>query len=243
MSLEQLEDLLCPNCLKWKLQHKSKNWIEEDDFYAYGTSQIFEDESLQQWKFCWMLKCNNKKCMLSTLLAGEWKVKEEIKEFLDDESGEHVLWSRLFNIFNIKYSHPSIHLIKIPESTPKLLTEIILESFTLFWIDTSSCWNKIRCVVERILDFNKVKKITKDRKKITLHCRIRDHLPPKLQKIWEKLLALKWIGNEGSHSDKISRENLEDAYKILEHILIKLFDTEEEEISIKVNKINKKKGV
>jgi hypothetical protein len=29
--------------------------------------------------------------MLSTLLAGEWKVKEEIKEFLDDESGEHVL--------------------------------------------------------------------------------------------------------------------------------------------------------
>jgi hypothetical protein len=54
-------------------------------------------------------------------------------------------------------------------------------------------------------------------------------------------LALKWIGNDGSHDENLNKNDLKDAYQILEKILIKVFNESEKKIQQKVKKINKKK--
>jgi hypothetical protein len=39
-----------------------------------------------------------------------------------------------------------------------------------------------------------------------------------------QLMALKWLGNTASHEGNVSREDLLDAFEILEHILVELID-------------------
>ena len=40
----------------------------------------------------------------------------------------------------------------------------------------------------------------------------------------EKLMALKWLGNTGSHQGDVSRDNLLNGFEILEFLLAELFE-------------------
>ena len=59
-----------------------------------------------------------------------------------------------------------------------------------------------------------------------------------------KLLAIKWIGNEGSHPEKsLTKNDVIDLYEILEHVLSELFENKSKTILAKAKKINKAKGI
>lgn len=58
----------------------------------------------------------------------------------------------------------------------------------------------------------------------------------------EILLALKWIGNAGSHSQDIQPEDIFDGIELLEKIVEKLYSDNEKELAAKVKEINKKKS-
>ena len=60
--------------------------------------------------------------------------------------------------------------------------------------------------------------------------------------IGNQLMAIKWIGNDGSHYKKITKEDILDAFKILEYCLNKIYVKEEEEIKKLAKKINTIKG-
>lgn len=57
-------------------------------------------------------------------------------------------------------------------------------------------------------------------------------------------MAIKWIGNQGSHLDKeLTNENLITAFEILENVLHKIYDKSEKMIAQKVRHINKNKKI
>ena len=60
-------------------------------------------------------------------------------------------------------------------------------------------------------------------------------------------MALKWLGNEGSHSSKkskvIERSQLLEALDILEYVLEAIFDSRSKKIAKAARTINKKKGL
>lgn len=57
------------------------------------------------------------------------------------------------------------------------------------------------------------------------------------------MLAIKWLGNAGSHSQKtVSRDDVIDAYELLEHILQEIYMQKTEKLKTKAQKINKMKG-
>jgi len=58
----------------------------------------------------------------------------------------------------------------------------------------------------------------------------------------ESLLAVKWLGNVGSHSDELSREDIFDAFDILDVILDDLFVRNRARVKNLVTAINKNKG-
>lgn len=57
----------------------------------------------------------------------------------------------------------------------------------------------------------------------------------------ESLLTIKFVGNEGTHRiGKLSREYIIKSYKIMEHILNKIFDKTEQEIILLQRALKKK---
>lgn len=76
-----------------------------------------------------------------------------------------------------------------------------------------------------------------------LNKRIDKEFRKKESELADLILAVKWIGNEGSHLGSLKRQDIIDAYSILEHALNKLYDDREKMIKNKATKINKHKGV
>ena len=78
------------------------------------------------------------------------------------------------------------------------------------------------------------------RVKLTLHQRIVE-FNAKDKDIGELLLALKWIGNTGSHVGEIERQDLIHAFQLLEYSLIELYEKRTETLRRLSKKIIKSK--
>lgn len=56
-------------------------------------------------------------------------------------------------------------------------------------------------------------------------------------------MAVKWLGNAGSHSgNTVSADDVLDAYELMEKLLTEVFDEESKKIMALAKDINKKKG-
>ena len=77
---------------------------------------------------------------------------------------------------------------------------------------------------------------------MSLHDRIK-LLPKKYQDIQEIFLAVKWLGNAGSHSGTtVSSDDVLDAYELMEKLLTEVFDDKSNKIKELAREINKNKG-
>jgi hypothetical protein len=111
---------------------------------------------------------------------------------------------------------PPLRIITILRSYPKEIVKQLNNSFYHYWNDSSACANKIRIVVELVLD---IQGISAGR----LHQRINEYKSKKNNVIGEILESVKWIGNAGSHVGGISRKDLLDGYELLDHALTNMF--------------------
>jgi hypothetical protein len=156
---------------------------------------------------------------------------------------------------NIKYFSKSIKLFPLHKYYPKKVTEMLNKAFGLLWSDSASCANKIRSVVELILDNLKVKKNGKSkmnaagkskRVPMTLSNRITTlrQDKPKFSAACDKLDAVRWIGNTGSHGDdeKLERDDLLEAFDFLESAIDIIYNPHPKRQERRVKKIIKKKG-
>lgn len=145
-----------------------------------------------------------------------------------------------------KYFNPALEIIPVPNYLNKSIAFCLVESFKLFWIDNSACANKIRIMVEAIMNERKIPKTvlkSGKRSRINLHKRI-EKFQIKNQEVGERLIAIKWIGNDGSHEmDVLKREDILNAYEILLECFEKLYNPRPAALLKIVKKINKNKGV
>ena len=173
--------------------------------------------------------------------------------FLGDGSLDHVHYYNNYQdeyiedyneVFYPLYFNPPLNIFQINEKCPEDIKNEIIDSFKLFWNDLPSCANKIRTSLEMLMNQQKVKKTfiqRGTRKNLSLHKRIEEFKNTKPE-IADFLLAIKWIGNSGSHVGKLEKVDVLDAYELLEHSLNKLFDDKEAELKKKTIEINKRRG-
>lgn len=139
--------------------------------------------------------------------------------------------------------YPPPKIISIPKSCPKPVSKVLNKSFGLYWMDLSSCANKIRIVVEVLLDELNVPKQHQTKtglRDTQLHQRIEvyEKMNPEVGGF---LLAIKWIGNAGSHYADVTKENILDAYELLEYSLEQLY-TDKKDALVKLrDEINQTK--
>ena len=118
---------------------------------------------------------------------------------------------------------------------------LIDDAFSLYFIDNSACANKIRIAIEGILDDLKAPKKKKDKNGRlcnipNLHQRI-ENFSKKQPKICRLLMALKIIGNDGSHIGDVDTESILDAFEILKWLIEVTYTKNEEKIRQMADKI------
>jgi hypothetical protein len=119
------------------------------------------------------------------------------------------------------------------------------ESFKLFFSSPSAASNNVRIAIEELLTELKVKRfnVSKGRRLfINLHQRI-ESLPAKYAQFKDMILAIKWLGNAGSHGhSEVTIDDAMDAYELTEHILKEIYEPKAKKLKALAKKVNKKKG-
>lgn len=200
-----------------------------------ATHEAFDYDWVEM-RFSGLLKCSNKLCGDVAAIAGKAGLEE------------NCIWEtqqiEYYKTLTPQIINPPPQLFPVIEGCGEAIKASIIRSFTLVYIDTESCSNAIRVAVELIMDHYNIPKISiknGKRSRIKLHTRI-EKFKTKNAEVANLLLAVKWIGNTGSHAGRLSKEDIFDAYEILEQALNSLFSTSARRARVRATQINKRRG-
>ena len=190
--------------------------------------------------FACVFRCNNEACNEPVACSGAGRVNNFEGE--DEELG----WVQVSeDVFTPHYFFPSLVLMDLPKACPESVTEYLRESFALSFADPGAALNCARTAVEALMTALGIKRfaLTKGKKRpLSLHQRLQ-LLPPKYQEQKDLLLAVKWLGNAGSHDgDKAATADVMLAYDLLEHVLSEIYEGKVKKLKAMAKKVNKKKG-
>lgn len=243
----------CPTCGKGRLL------FDKNNFVIKGTAETqkfpdsyFDDEGneipgpdISEWDgvvyyFTGFLNCENKHCKEPIGIIGE--IIQTQCYHQDEETKE--VYDYISDFYYPKHIFPTINIFPLHINYSDKIKMSLQSAFKLLWCDYAGCANKIRIVIETILDNQKIKKFiikkNKNRSYITLHQRI-ELFQKKNPKIANLLYAIKWLGNDGSHKEeKIEFEDLLNGFELLENVLEELYHKKESQIKKIVKKINRK---
>lgn len=142
--------------------------------------------------------------------------------------------------FRVSSISPAPFPIKVPPPTPEAVKASLIEASALIWQSADSAGNKIRSSVELLMDDQKISKTSLrngKRVRMSLHARI-EKFKQANRETGEALLAIKWLGNSGSHiGPELKRSDVLDAFALDD-----VYAKSRTEIMKKVRLINKNKG-
>jgi hypothetical protein len=229
-------DWPCPNCYYTSLFLVKEKFYSEETANSKKTYKDYYDDWEPEWAeliFNGQLKC--KSCSENIFFTGVGKPQynRSFNPIYGDYNEEYI------DTFTPTFFQPTIKIFKIPDQCGDDLKEEIENSFKLFWCDLQSCANKIRIALELLMNEQKVKKLDNSRKKMSLHKRIEIYQNIEVR---DWLLAIKWIGNTGSHLGNIEVIDILETYQLLEFSLNKIYNDHTKKINRIAKGINKSRG-
>ena len=232
--------LPCPFCYQESLAPENVQHLSTQDSINHSDSPDWEPD----WEFGYFhgtLRCGYSKCREIVVVSGE--MRHGLSEEWDDpnDGRSWTYWYRL------RYSIPSIPLTdRLPDGCPESVVLRIREAGRIFWADPAGSANRLRSALEELLNVRRVRRIettsTGKRRRLSLHRRIQI-LGIGNPEVAELIEAVKWIGNEGSHSSEIDASNVLLASVILEHALFVMYDRSTAEIAKQARAVNRRRRV
>lgn len=170
-----------------------------------------------EFRFNFTVICNLDRCGEVSHINGNGSV---------DQTYDYEGSFEWYEYFSIRSAFPSPHLMTIPEQTPAKVVQMLERSFQLFWPNPSSAAGALRSSLEFLLDDLKIPREQKDRngavQRLSLHRRI--ELVIEQQKEFSDLfLALKEVGNIGSHGGDVTDKQYSDSLEIFDYVLHDLY--------------------
>ena len=206
--------------------------VKQPDYNQELFSWADLDEALS--RFAVWFVCGHSKCGEVVAVSGDCTY-----DYAYNEMGETVA-ERTFHPVAM---HPAPPVIVARHDVPQVIRNELTASFGLFWVSHESCASRLRVVVELILDHEGFPAESSPGKFVFLHQRIEDwHSLYGGLSIAKSFMAIKWLGNVGSHETRVSRERLLDAYEILSRLLERLFPADEGYLDELADEIVNSKG-
>lgn len=226
----------CPRCEATLLPVDKKLDYQQSAESAICEKIIGPDADYFCGVFSLLLRCSMPKCAEVVFCSGSFTFMDE-GDAQDGPSYVPALRPEFFT--------PSIRIFSPPKDLPEKVSKPLLDAFSLFWNNPSASGNSLRISIEGLLDYRCVKKWTLNSKgkeeALSLHARILEFKKQKPE-LAEKLLAIKWIGNGGSHLSGLELKDMVVAFRLMEHVLDELFNKTTEELAGIAKKINKNKS-
>lgn len=230
----------CPNC--WETNLSLYKDIVRENYPCQEMSEMYGEEGV--YLFSGYLEC--RRCGCLHVISGKMKVKEH--NYRGEDSYEKCYEEHC----NIKYVYPNLRLFFFQDYYPDEVKKVLDRSFSHYFSDIFAATSMLRAAVENLLDLEDLGAIPRETneggnlKTSTLHQRIiAAYNKNKINKeTQDKLLAIKWVGNQGAHIDEsnLDRERYLEIVDIFHYILEELFSPRKEEIEKLVEEINKTRG-
>lgn len=214
---------MMPNSFSYEETVKSAQSHRDEEF-----SPEWIEYGFTAWAQCSLSSCKQK-----FAISGDGGVSPEF-----DSSGD---WE-YEDVFYPKHCFPMPNIIELPFNCPPSVRDELRNAFTLFWSHHAACAGRIRVALEHLMNHLGIPKNRQNEERsidLSLHARI-DAFATKEPMVGRQLMALKWLGNTGSHDGAVSRGDLLDAFEILEHALSELLERRSERIAVLVKKMEEK---
>ncbi|QPB31309.1 DUF4145 domain-containing protein [Citrobacter amalonaticus] len=224
----------CPECGQKTLQIIKESWaVNETLGSSRASCEIWFEPEMHESIFSCMAQCSRSQCGEVVACTGKsgWEQQGWNQETLNDE---YYQW------FKPKTFFPALHPFELPDKCPQEITEPLQASFSIFLMQPSAAANLIRISVERMLTAMGVVERNEKGKRIVLHTRL-EMLPDLYQTFTGPLMAIKFLGNAGSHTyDGVKTEDIEDAFKIMEYVVNDLFSGRKESVEVLTKRLSDK---
>lgn len=240
---DDLPSWQCPTCGGASLNLKPEDLRTYDsaETVRFRTEDWF-DADFVQYRFSAVLHCANNRCNETVTMVGMGKVEEEHEQ---DHEGQWNL--TYFDKFTPLFFQPSLIPISIPQDTPSSVSNSLMAASSIIFANRNAAANQLRASIEVLLDDRNIKAIRANGKFIPLGERINDHLNDALLKYKDRLSAIQWIGNDGSHGGgDISIEDLLAGLEIIESLLAELYPStknDPDELARKIIELKKPKTI
>jgi hypothetical protein len=214
-----------------------------DKELSVETGPSLRQHAYEEWdpewveeRFVKLLKCNFGNCGEVVSVSGNAGVEED--HFPDEDGNWQHEYIRHFEVRSVL---PAPLPIQPIANTPDTVKEPLRMAGQLLWQSPEAAANHVRQAVEHLMDHQKVKKLSKaGGPKLSLHARLLEF--EKKDSVNGPILrAIKWIGNDGSHQGGVSRQEVLDAFDMMELALTNLFDDASAKIMKKVQAVIKAK--
>lgn len=225
----------CPSCASGALRLKRDTL--HFDHTAASRHRLNDDHPVEweaEYVFSALLECNRCSETISCCGIGG---NEPIDAL--DEEGNSYTDSRLY--FDLRYFSMPMAIFRIPANCPRHVKEQIRKSFSVFFCDLGAAANHVRKCIEEILSHAGVQPRDANGRFIQLESRINsfEDIDPDNA---ERASALRWIGNFGSHPEPLTKDDLFDAYDILEVLVEDLYVGHHRSVRQMVEQINEARG-
>ncbi|WP_223549351.1 DUF4145 domain-containing protein [Pseudomonas sp. A-B-19] len=150
-------------------------------------------------------------------------------------------WERYWvNYYRPKHFWPSLKFIDCPLATPSEVKRHIEASSALYYSHPAASCNSMRMAAEEVLNALGVERSTKENY-ISLGNRIK--LLPEESSEYALLDAIRWLGNDGSHSDSIiNHTDVESAFSIMELLVDELYSDRKHKVKEMAARIREHRG-
>jgi hypothetical protein len=223
----------CPTCSGGRLMLKGQFSMNDDAATQRDCREEWFDAEHSHYVFNGLLQCSS--CSEHVVISGDGIIEEDYG--LHERSYYQVLTPRFF--------YPPLKIIE-PNTSDKVPADVQVylgKAFQVFWCDADSCVNRLRTVLEYILDDLKVDRLSDKGERLNLGNRLQKFIDPKLAHVKDAMISLRRMGNDGSHGTlEIQRHELLLAFSVVKYCLEQIYAHDHSDVLNFVSQINQKKG-
>ena len=227
---------VCPTCRAGTLPYKAVTALEDPTAASWHGHERWEPDMIYG-TFHGDLQCTNPACGQFVVITGTYRVVMNNGEPAYGDYGD---------LFQVKWFDPPLTLLDVPPSAPQAVKDAVSAAARIVWVDPSAAANRLRTAVERILDDKRVKKTFIDkhgkRQRSSAHRRI-EAFTPTNKTAGDAMMAVKWVGNEGTHDSELSITDVLDGAGMLQVAVTAVYDEAAIETRRRIAAINRARGL
>ena len=193
--------ILCPVCRAASLEPTIDKFEDIDTLNMMTVDDPEFDVTSFGGFFHGVISCPRSPCGNKCVVAGRWELDplspppDDSMEFYDSEA---------YTNYYVTYIFPTLRLMEYPVGVPDKIKDPIDAAELVLLSDASAAANRIRIAIEALLDCQGVRKCPRNNRstRLTTHARIGE-FQQRNSAAASYLMAVKWIGNAGSHDREI----------------------------------------